>query len=294
MKISILALLILLPAVIRADTRHILRASFPDGTGVEIRTETTGSSQIDSQGEMGIGPGVGSQDLVNRIVLDRGNNILFAYNLEASRGTRAGTVRIRIAPISSATEAGILEDSRAPRRPRFAGAHLPTVAAARDFPDVKIGQAVTLDILYNPSTGEKIFDVLRPIPAPGSGMSVTVVPSPETISLKDIAIRVNGHALSAPASFIIGSAVRVDIPRHGTYVVAAYDPHRTDFSAIARADAKTLIWELDRDRIEITSMTNILAGTEKGELWINHDPHYRPDVVALESADTVDWLLPKK
>jgi hypothetical protein len=296
MKLNIFALAFLtaLPAAMRADTQHILRASFPDGTGVEIRTETTGSSQIDSEGEMGIGPGVGSQDLVNRVVLDRGNNILFAYNLEASRGTSPRTVRIRIAPISSATEASILKNSGAPDRPRYAGAHLPTVATVRDFPDVKIGQAVTLDILYNPSTGEKIFDVLRPIPAPGSGMSVTVVPSPETISLKEVAIRVNGHAISAPASFIVGSAVRVDIPRHGTYVVAAYDPHEAGFSAIAHVDGKTLTWALGRDRMEITSMTNILAGTGKGVLWLYHDLHYRPDVVGLQSADTVDWLLPKK
>ena len=48
--------------VLQADSRHILRASFPDGTGLEIFTQTTGSSQIDPQGEMGIGPGVGSND----------------------------------------------------------------------------------------------------------------------------------------------------------------------------------------------------------------------------------------
>jgi hypothetical protein len=296
MKLSMFAIafLTILPAVIRADAGHILRASFPDGTGVEIRTETTGSSQIDSEGEMGIGPGIGSQDLVNRVVLDRGNNILFAYNLEALRGTRPGTVTIRIAPISPATEAAFLKNSGAPGRPRFAGAHLPTVAGIRDFPDVKIGQAVTLDILYNPSTGEKIFDVLRPIPAPVSGMSVTVVPSPETISLKDVSVRVNGRAVAAPASFIVGSAVRVDIPGHGTYVVAAYDPHQAGFSATAHADGNTLVWALGGDRVEITSMANILTGADQGVLWILHDPNYRPDVAGLQSADTVDWLLPKK
>jgi hypothetical protein len=295
MKLSIftLTLLTIAPAVMRADSDHILHASFPDGTGVEIRTETTGSSQIDSEGSMGIGPGIGSQDLVNRVVLDRENNILFAYNLEASRGARPGTVSIRIMPISSATEA-LLKNSGALGRPRFTGAHVPTVAAVRDFPEVKIGQAVTLDILYNPSTAEKIFDVLRPIPAPGSTMSVTVVPVPETISLKDVEIRVSGRAVSAPASFIIGSAVRIDIPQHGTYVLAASDPHQPGFTAAAHADGKTLSWTLAGDRVEITSMTNILTGTDKGALWLFHDPHYQPSVVALQSADTVDWLLPKK
>jgi hypothetical protein len=299
MKSNAFALLFVtaLAAVLNADSQHILHASFPDGTSLEIFTETTGSSQINSIGEMGIGPGVGSQDLVNRVILDRANNILFVYNLEASRGASADTVRIRIEPISAATEAGMLKDAARPGRPRFSGAHLPTVAGVREFA-VKIGEAVTLDILHNPSTGEKIYDVLRPISSSSPVMSITSVAAPETISLKQISIRLNGRTMSAPASFIIGSAVRIDIPRHGTYVVAAYDPHKASpdhgFAAIAHADGKTLSWALGGDRVEITSSTNVLTRAGTGVLWVYHDPHYQPDVVGLQSADTVDWLLPKR
>ena len=100
-----------LGTVLRADSQNALRASFPDGSGLEIFSQTTGPSQIDPGGEMGIGPGIGSQDLVNRVVVDRANNILFAYNLEASRGASPGTVKIRIEPISAATEAGMLMDA---------------------------------------------------------------------------------------------------------------------------------------------------------------------------------------
>jgi hypothetical protein len=129
-------------------------------------------------------------------------------------------------------------------------------------------------------------------------MSVTSVAAPETISLKQIAIRVNGRAMSAPASWMIGEAVRIDIPRLGTYVVAASDPHeassRPEFAPIAHADGKTLSWAVGRDRVEITSSTNVLTQSGKGVLWVYHDPHYQPDVVGLQSADTVDWLLPKR
>jgi hypothetical protein len=304
-KSALVVCLIVMAAVLRADSPYILRASFPDGTGLDIFTETTGSSHIDAGGEAGIGPGVGSQDLVNRVVVDRANNILFVYNLEASRGVSPGTVKIRIEPISAETEAGMLKDAARPGRPRFSGAHLPTVARVRDFPAVKIGEVVTLDILYNPSTGEKIYDVLRPVTGSspvvtGSSpaMSVTSVPVPEMISLKQIGIRVNGRAMSAPASWTIGAAVRIDIPHLGAYVVAAYDPHETSpdhgFAAIGHADGKMLSWALGRDRVEVTSSTNALTRSGKGVLWVYHDPHYQPDVVSLQSADTVDWLLPKR
>jgi hypothetical protein len=230
-------------------------------------------------------------------VRDKAGNILFAYNLKAMRGAGPNTVMIRIEPISAATEAGMLKYEASHGRP-FPGAHLPTVSGVREFPVVKAGEAVALDILFNPSTGEKIFDVLRPIAATTSLMSVTVVPAPETISLKDIAVRINGRTMAAPASWMIGSAVRIDIPHHGTYVVAAVDPHESSpdhaFAAIAQADGKTLSWTIGRDRVEITSSTNISTRSGKGVLWVYHDPHYQPDVVGLQSADTVEWLFPRR
>jgi hypothetical protein len=129
-------------------------------------------------------------------------------------------------------------------------------------------------------------------------MSVSVAPARETISLNNITLRVNERAVSAPASFIIGSAVRIDIPGHGTYVVAAYDLHGTsrerEFSATAHADGKTLSWAMGGDRVEITSSTKVMARSGNGMLWVCHDPHYRPDVVGLQAADTVEWLLPKR
>ena len=139
-----------------------------------------------------------------------------------------------------------------------------------------------------------------PIASSSQVMEVTTQPAPETIALKEIAIRVNGHILPAPATsaFIIGSVVRVDIPRLGTYVVAANDPHDGSrdhgFAAIAHADGKTLNWAMGRDRVEITSSMNVLTRSGKGVLWVYHDAHYQPDVVGLQAADTVDWLLPKR
>lgn len=193
---------------------------------------------------MGIGPGVGSQDLVNRMVVDRANNILFVHNLEASRGAVPGTVRIRIEPISPATEAGMLKDAQRPGRPHCAGAHLPTVAAVREFSTVKIGEVVTLDILFNPTTREKIYDVLRPMESTSGTMCVTSEANPESISLKQISMQVNGRAVPAPASWIMGAAVRIDIPRLGTFVVAAHDPGESApghaFAAVGHVDGKKM------------------------------------------------------
>jgi len=79
--------------------------------------------------------------------------------------------------------------------------------------------------------------------------------------------------MRAPASWMIGAAVRIDIPGRGSYVPAAYDPngsapHRI-FRAIAHADGKRLNWALGGDRVEITSSTNILKEGGKGTLGVS-------------------------
>jgi hypothetical protein len=295
-----------LASALQAARPYTPRAWFDDGTGLEIYTETGGSPELDPQGAIGIGPGTGSQDLVFRMVADRDNNILFAYGLEASHGSGPGTVMIRIEPISAAMEANWLKPNRDPRLPKFGGTHIPTVAGIREFPAVKIGEVVTLDVLYNPSTGVKIFDVLRPItdpsPATPGHTAVTSRPTRESMSLKNIVVRINGQEMPAPAAWMIGSAIRIDVPGRGAYVVAAYDPKdaspRHAFAAVAHADGKTLSWTIDGNYIEIASSTNVLTQALNSVLWVYHDARYRsqeqPDAVRLQAADTVDWLLPKR
>jgi hypothetical protein len=288
------ALLLVAHAALYAQPAgQALRAWFPDGTGLEIYSQGTNANRPASLGLIGIGPGIGRQDLVNRTVVDSGNNILFVYNLEAARGATPDTVDIRIEPVSAATEAVML------RSRSVSGGRLPTVAAVRKFPSVKIGEAVTLDILYNPSTGEKIYDVIRPItdPSPSGGPVVTGNKPRQTVSLKEISVEVNGRNLPAPASWMIGAAIRIDIPGHGAWVVSAYNPGNA-FQAVGRANGKTLAWTMDRDQVTITSSTGVLTQAAEGVVWVFHQPQYllqdQATAVRLQAADTVEWLMPGK
>jgi hypothetical protein len=268
-------------------------AIFPDGTEVEIYSQSTGSTQLNAQGVIGIGPGAGKQDMVFRVVRDRDNKDLFAYNLEASRGSSPDTVMIRIDPVNPFGDA-------LPSRPS-SGPHLPTVAAVREFPNVKIGEVVTLDILFNPSTGEKIYDVLRPLTGEPGHLEVTPGRLREEISLRDITVKVNGRTAPASASWMVGRAMRIDIPGHGAYVIAIHEPHVPPiyaFAAAGEAEGKTARWKIDGDRVEITSGTNVLTQASSGVLWIYHDGHFRsqdqPNTVKVQTADSADWLIPKK
>lgn len=276
-----------------ADRSNAQRAWFPDGTGVEIYAEGTGSAHVRAA-LAGASTGI-ANDEVERLIVDKNDHILFGYNLEAFRDTQLDTTVIRIRPLDAKTLA-ILNSPTSTFTGK--GGPIPTVSAVREFRSVKTGEVVTLDILSNPATGETIYDVLRPIPGPSpnpTGMSVTAVPTPPQLSLKSIELRVNGQLQNAPVSWIIGAAVRIDVPGHGAYVIAAEDPKNAHFYKTVRADGKSLTWSIDSDQLQVISKTDVGAS---GIIWVYHDPNFtsqeQPVAVRLQTADTVEWLVPKK
>ena len=239
-------------------------------------------------------------DIVHRFIMDENENILFGYLLHASRGASPDTVSISIEPVSAADQQQWLNDPgfhMHSAKPTF-----PTVAAVRNFPAVKIDQAVILDVLFNPSTGEKIYDVLRPVTdnddpeIDPNRMTVRGMREKPTVSLKQIMLRLNSTFLPIPASWVVGAAVRIEIPGYGLVIIAAQNPHSEKarhFAATARTDGKKLTWKTGNDTIEITSETDILSQSKAGDLWVYTDKTFKsPSTIRLQSADTVESLLP--
>jgi len=282
----------------QTERRKSVRAWFKDGTGIEIYSETTGPSHPSSirqelpSGVIGI-----IHNRSYRLVMDKNQNVLFGYFLDGGNSTVPNAESIRISPIDPAAARELGGRFKYPAGP------LPTVDTVREFPAVKIGQVVTLDILFNPSTGEKIYEVIRPVtePSPAIGPHNSVVTPGgfgDQISLKEIALRVNGQTAEAPVSWMIGDAARIDVPGHGLFIVSVSDPKNPLFNASAQVNRQSLSWVVDGLRVEVTSKTNILSRSETATLWIYHDPRYKsadsPNSVALQTADSVEWLLPKR
>jgi hypothetical protein len=284
-------------AVVAAESSDAHKAWFRDGAALEIFAETTGGVVPSSAAQGILGMNYGR---MVRAVVDANNSALFGYMVEAYRDTKPGTIAIRVRPLDpKAMELLSLPGLGI----RIAGTGIPTVSAVREFHFVRAGEVVALDISNNPSTGGKVYDVIRPIdePSPHPGLdSEGPVPSREELSLKDIALRVNGQDVSAPRSWMVGAAARINVPGHGSYVVAAYDPQRSGrpFLPNVVSSGKSLTWSMDGDDIEITSQTNVLTGALQGSLWVYHDPNFQernqPDAVEFQTGDSVESLLAKK
>ncbi|HWC95560.1 MAG TPA: hypothetical protein VG456_02390 [Candidatus Sulfopaludibacter sp.] len=239
-------------AVLAAQTNRTepSRICFNDGTCIAIHTEATGNAPLSSGGGLFADDRTGN--IVQRLVLDDQDHALFGYDVEAHT-LSGGTFSLRIRPLVTARglPGGVFV---------AAGSHIPTVAAVREFPSVKSGDSVAVDILYNPTTGEKIYDVLQPLS------------SPDEFAFEDARILVNGVEVAnlvMPA--IPGSAALVHLPNKGDYFLALNPPPGYPFRQMGRVERNRLKIEENGETVEVISKANILVKSPAREIWVYHN-----------------------
>ena len=220
-------------------------AWFPDGTGVELHIETTGSTtqiQLTGGGVIWIDQGIAH---VYRSVQYSHGKTVFGYELEAYKAREPSAIAIRITR----------------------GAGDPTVSDVREFPAVKYGQEVKIEILTNPATGERVYDVLRPIegrsPAPGQH-AIGGVTIPKLV--------VNGETVAVKSDWGGDQSPRLYIPGHGAYYMSWES--RPKFRLAGYIEKNRLIFLMDRQYVEMAFPSNVLTKAEGGPVWIYHDPNF--------------------
>jgi hypothetical protein len=130
-----------------------------------------------------------------------------------------------------------------------------------------LGEKVKLEVLSDPETGERLFDVLQPVTPPAPRRP----PDPDLeLSLENIHLSVNGALVAELRNqWMIGVAVKIGLPRIGT-VYLARTP-RADWER-AEVNGKRLSFAVGPDRVEIVSESNLLKLRETGAVWFHLDP----------------------
>jgi len=230
-----------------AAGQSFTRAWFPDGAEVRLRTETTGGTQTVTGGG-----GIRDEHLF-RILQDSRYDVIFQYELEAERVRGSDAVTVRIKPTT--TISGI-----------------PTIATVREFPAVRIGQEVKIEILANPATGERVYDIFRPddepSPAPGHSM-VRVSVNPGSPGVK---LTVNGKPVWLENDWTPGKPARLHMPGQGAYYLSWES--RRKFRLAGYVEKNRLIFLIDGQYVEMTFPDNVLTTAEGGPVWVYHDPNY--------------------
>ncbi len=235
-----------------------LTVGYADGTQVTIQTFSSGpkaeQAVYSSGAVVQTAPGVW-----HRVLNDKqGKKVAFAYDLEAGRASPSGTFFLRIKPVDQAFA----------REQQSGG--VPTVSAVREFNSIKTGEGIAIDLLSNPMTGEKIFDVLQP-----SNPAEPPKSSGEEFTLQVTSITLNGQPVKLTGvenSNLTGAAAIFYLPGHGAYFLSL-EP-RPHFEQVAHVEGRKLWFELDKDRVEIQSKGRLLAKSENRMVWVRHDPSF--------------------
>ncbi len=155
-------------------------AAAQTGEGVALATLENGASigfALVRTGASGPGGAIGEAALprsnsVSRVLWDRESGAYFGYRIEVERRTGSRPFRVVFKPLDrGAVERELKQRNRCPSCP----APSPLGNAGPQFPpeqQLAEGEALTLELLANPTTGERILDVVKLSSKPIDGPSM--------------------------------------------------------------------------------------------------------------------------
>ncbi len=275
-----------------------------DGRSLVLTTSSdrgaSGSSRIGS-GVAGVGMGS-----MHRVVRDASGEPLFGYDVEV-HPLGGDRYQILVAPLS-------------PEYERKLGAKraVATFGAKREAAIVGVGDKAVIDLLVNPSNGERISDNLEIVDTRGSGGFVAAggaiagasggmasggggrgnagrsgataaaggrAAAEADMQLWGFTASKNGQQLTGMdgKSGVVGDAVMLYIPAEGGFFFSAKSTAAPGFLNIGAVNGNRLTFTWNGDRYEVVSTKQILTRSSVGEVWVYHDPAFRPRPLPFRS-----------
>ena len=260
-----------------------MKVRFGDGTGLDIHTESTGSNlPVSTSGSEVVPAGYD----FHRVVFDKAGALLLGYDIEARKAGQ-GTYTVRIKPV---------ETDKFKIGGNGKWLDIPTVSGVREFPPLRTGDAVEVDILYNPATRERIYDVLK-VAAEQPPARVAPDPSGERFSLENVRVTIKGKTIVEQRNtWMLGAAVMIYLPGRGESFLALSPSADFPLQAYGWIDHNILRFFAGGELVEITGKSNMLQKSDFGTVWVYHVPESEQDrardrAVEFSCGDNVESLI---
>ncbi len=237
-----------------------------------------------------------------RILRDENNLAVFAYELAVDRTPDGEQFRI------SAKPAGLEFAARFPNAD--GGKPTPTLSEVLQSPLLSDGGQFSVDIPTDPAiNGGHLTDTAQ-IQVSQRGVSASEAEAPSSqLSFSRLSVSINGRRVSprgTGASGVAGRYAMFYLPGHGAYFFSTEPVEQRPFVHIGTVDHATLQFTLDNDSYTCRSDAPILPHSDRGELWVYHDPNYKPvgnwtksdfanpsrEEFFTAASDSLNWWLP--
>jgi hypothetical protein len=241
------------------------KVSLSNGIQLTIATHSDNSTPVTLQ--TSLEPATG--DSFYRIFRDENKLAVFAYELEVARTADGQNFRITAKP---ATEAF------ATRFPNADGGKpTPTLSAPLESPVLSSGEQFTIPVSTNPGAGQNLTDTAQIMMGQRGGANDSAAASAQ-IRFAGLKVYIQGKSASpsGAGADVTGKYAMFYIPGHGGYFFSNEPVDQRPFVQGAVVDGKHLTFTVDNETYDCTTSAPVLVHADRGQLWVYHDPNYKP------------------
>jgi hypothetical protein len=217
------------------------------------------------------GSAVALGERVHRIWQDAEQKVYGGYDLSVEKGGGAQTFQLRILPLSLAPkQISATETWTQHSLPKY-----PVI------PEVRVGDTVAIDILANPTTGQKLVDYLtleRTAPAPPPRPHDFTLADAE-LSVNDPRLSVDGKPVDATAHFaggVSGPTVWFYLRDHGRFMLSLFGKSDRRFREAGEVYDNILTFRDDAAEYRIECTSRIAPGPGHYNIYVFHNPAWWP------------------
>ncbi len=197
-----------------------------------------------------------------RVFHDQNNLAVYAYELMVDRSDDQYHLTVRAAG-----------DKFAQLHPEADGGKpVPTLSAPLEFPDVRSGQPFSFDVFNTPGQGEKVTDTVTLTIDQGAASHGG------SLRFGNLRVFINKTLSPGAASSITvsGKYAMFYIPGQGGFFFSSESIPGKPFVEAGWVDRDRMQFTIDNVTYDANSSAPILTQSDRGELWVYHDPNYLP------------------
>jgi len=240
------------------------KVALSNGVQLEIATHTDNGAPVALNTSLEPASG----DSFYRIFRDQNNLAVFAYELAVARTADGQNFRITAKPA---------EDAFAARFPNADGGKpTPTMSAALVSPLLSSGQSFSIPVPANPGLGETLTDVVQIVLSERGGTGGSDGSAKIRFSGLKVFIQGKQVSPSGAGADVAGRYAMFYLPGHGGYFFTAEPTEPPPFVEAGVVEGKHLTFTLDNEMYDCTADAPVLLHAETGQLWVYHDPNYKP------------------
>jgi hypothetical protein len=225
---------------------------------------------------------VDDNDVMHRTLVDYRGDLVFGYDLVAEPLAETRQWRVSVRPLNPRYLQSA--DSSAPGGPSKAGARAP-----QQFSDSQVipdGGTFALDLLVNAQTGVKIVDIVK-VSFDESRLREPPEKTapPKDFTLANVQLQVRNYRLlvnrelvasGTPTSVAEGALIWFYLPERGRFIFSLVPHDDFGFQKVGTIENNKISFTWGNDGYEWFSATPIVGGGGTWNLWVLHDPNYKP------------------